>query len=179
MYARQDATLNLSSLLKNTHSSGEVTGSGLLTMRENYVQEANFEKPLNWKLVIQSTGGSSDLILRGNAKGEVIMSCRRCLEPVKVVSRSEFMYPMVYSPNFAESNKLQLVEEHNEECLMFSTPEVDFSELILQIFAVDLPLTALCKEDCLGITFENVEVRSLPPNDNESPFAVLKDLKIN
>ncbi len=175
MYARQDAILNLSALLNNSLSS-EVVGMGLLTPVINFSSEISFPKPLNWKVTVQATGGEDDFILIGSIEGEVIMPCRRCLEPVNVPSRSELIYKMTYSPNVSQ---LELIEEsNNEEHLVFGSPDVDFSELLVQVFLVDLPITALCQEDCLGIIFEGMETKNLD-SSTDSPFAVLRDLQIN
>ncbi len=176
MYARQDSVLNLSSLLNNSFNSNEVVGKGLLTPLVDFSSEATFEEPLSWEITVRNTGGEDNFILTGKVEGKVIMSCRRCLEPVKVTSYSELIYKMVYSPNV---NRLELIEiEKDEEYLVFGKPETDFSEFLMQAFVVDLPITALCKEDCPGIIVEGLETKNLAPS-NSSPFAVLKDLQIN
>ena len=176
MYARQDATLNLSPLLNNSTNNSEVVGMGLLTPVLNFASEVSFQKPLGWKITVLATGGEDGFIFTGNVKGEVLMPCRRCLEPVSVPSSSELIYKMLYSPNVSQ---LALIEEYeDEEHLVFGTPEVDFSELLMQVFLVDLPITALCQEDCQGIIVESKQAKDLDASI-DSPFAVLKNLHLN
>ncbi len=176
MYACQDATLNLSPLLNNSLNNNEIVGMGLLTPVLDFSSEVIFQKPLNWKITVLATSGDGGFVFTGSVKGEVLMPCRRCLEPVSVFSNSELIYKMLYLPNVSQ---LELIEEYkDEEHLVFGTPEVDFSELLIQVFLVDLPITALCQEDCQGIVVEGMKAKELDAL-TDSPFAVLRDLHIN
>lgn len=100
------------------------------------------------------------------------MPCRRCLQPVSVPSESDFLYEMEYRPG---GPGLDMVQVDDEELLVFGRPEVDFAEMLTEIYAVDLPLTAVCPpdrpcEDLAGQfgTDHTHEAR-------RSPFASLED----
>ena len=185
--SRQDAILNLASLLKqNPEAGGEVEGDGLL-MPEDTLLEADglkLAEPLAWHLSVRSTGGDDDYLLIGEVSGTAVQECRRCLTDVTTTLRTDLIYPMAYK---AGSGNLTLKEsQEDEDMLIFGNPEVDFAPLLAQVFAIDLPLTALCKETCKGLSLDGVNLNDHPEheavvqrNERESPFAALKDLDVN
>jgi uncharacterized protein len=83
-----------------------------------------------------------------------------------------------------------LRESKGEDVLVFQRPDVDFGDLLLEMLAVELPLTVLCREDCKGLSLDGINLNEYPEaaeqdtqdnteNDtNESPFAVLRDLDV-
>lgn len=179
------ATLNLANLLSGSPESYEVEGEGLL-MPEEETLKANglrLAEPLAWQLTVRSTGGDDDFIMDGSAEGVAIMDCRRCLDDVQVPLATDFLYPMMYRPGKEGLTLLESDEE--EDTLVFGQPEVDFTNLITQVFAIDLPLTALCREDCKGLSTDGVNLNEHPElatpepeTKKPSPFAVLKDLEL-
>ena len=181
------ATLNLASLLGNAAGEYEVQGEGELTPSEALLEADGLRLagPIAWDLTVSSTGGDDDFILNGAAEGVAIMECRRCLDDVPVELITNFIYPMIYRPG---KDGLILVEtdDDQEDTLIFGKPEVDFADLISQVFAIDLPLTALCKEDCRGLSSDGVNLNDHPDHldpaveadDAPSPFAVLKDFEV-
>ncbi len=185
--SRQDAILNLASLLKqDPEAGGEVEGDGLL-MPEDALLEADglrLAEPLEWHLSVRSTGGDDDYLLMGDVLGTAVQECRRCLTDVATTLRTDLVYPMAYK---AGSGNLTLKESEDEDdVLIFGKPEVDFATLLTQIFAIDLPLTVLCKEDCKGLSIDGVNLNDHPEHEAavrveqpESPFAALKDLDLN
>ena len=185
--ARPDAILNLSSLLANTPDVYEVEGEGLLMPKDELLEADGLRlaEPLSWFLVVRGTGGDDDYLLEGDIEGVALTECRRCLTPTTVEGYSDFVYPMTYRPG-AETLKLIEKEDDEEDVLEFGKPEVDFAELLTQVFAIDLPLTALCKEDCKGFSSDGVNLNEHPEHvpveeekeEKESPFAVLKELDI-
>jgi uncharacterized protein len=186
MSVSSDATLNLSQLLHHDATDYEVSGEGLLLPEEALLESGGLRLagPLEWQLTVRSTGGDDDFILDGRVAGTALMECRRCLEDVPVSVESDLIYPMVYRPG---SGELTLVEngEDEEELLSFGRPDVDFAPLLTQVFAIDLPLTALCREDCRGLAADGVNLNEHPEHggapatpDAASPFAALKKLEL-
>ena len=185
--SRQDAILNLASLLKQDLDAGsEVEGEGLL-MPEGALLEADglqLAEPLEWHLSVRSMGGDDDYLLMGDVSGTAVQECRRCLTDVATTLHTDLIYPMEYKVG---SGNLTLKEgEDEEDTLIFGKPEVDFAPLLTQIFAIDLPLTVLCKEDCKGLSLDGVNLNDHPEHETvvqdeqpQSPFAVLKDLDLN
>lgn len=200
MVSRQDALLNLSRLL--SHAPGldpEVEGEGLLQPSEPELQQAGFRLagPLDWHVVVRSTGGDDDFLAEGEVSGTAVIECRRCLSEVETPVETSFIYPMVYRPS--QEADLALLEApvggdgvgealEDEEVLAFGRPEVDFAPLLRQLFAIDLPLTVLCREECRGLATDGVNLNDHPDHvpagedtatREESPFAKLKDLDVD
>ena len=183
----KSATLNLASLLGNAVDAYEVSGEGELMPSEALLEKDGLRlaEPIAWELTVSSTGGDDDFILNGSAEGVATMECRRCLDDVPVELSTNFIYPMIYRPG-KEGLTLVETDDDEEDTLVFGKPEVDFTELITQVFAIDLPLTALCKEDCKGLSSDGVNLNDHPeladtepePQETPSPFAVLKDFEV-
>lgn len=196
MVSRQDALLNLSRLL--SHAPGvdpEVHGEGLLAPTEDQLRDLGLrlQGPLSWDVTVRGTGGD-DFIAEGEVSGTALMECRRCLTDVPTDVNASFLYPMVYRP--AKDGALELLENpggetedaEDEDVLAFGKPEVDFAPLLRQVFAIDLPLTALCREDCRGLSVDGVNLNEHPDHvaaepqasvPNESPFAALESLDLD
>lgn len=181
------ASLNLASLLDNGAGEYEVHGEGELMPSETILEADGLRlaEPIRWDLTVSSTGGDDDFILEGSAEGVAVMECRRCLDDVPVTLSTKFIYPMIYRPG-KEGLTLIETDGDDEDTLIFGKPEVDFTELISQVFAIELPLTALCKEDCKGLSNDGVNLNAHPEHleaesqqeGTPSPFAVLKDFEV-
>ena len=204
MVSRQDATLNLSRLL--THAPGvepEVEGEGLLLPSVEQANELGLrlETPLSWRVIVRSTGGDDDFIAEGEVSGTAVMECRRCLRDVETSMSSDFLYPMVYEPGSdkglalieaplpGDVDDIESLDDAGEDRLSFGRPDVDFAPLLLQVFAIDLPLTVLCKASCRGLSLDGVDLNEFPDHVPEgtqdedattpSPFAALQDLDLD
>ena len=197
MVSRPDALLNLSRLL--SHAPGvdpEARGEGLLMPTDAQLRADGLRlaAPLSWQIVVRSTGGDDDFIADGAVSGTAVMECRRCLTDVDTDVTGSFLYPMVYRP--AQEADLELLENpvgdvddalEDEDVLAFGTPEVDFAPLLRQVFAIDLPLAALCREECRGLSTDGVNLNEHPDHvpegedaqPEESPFAALRDLDLD
>jgi len=178
MVSKQDAVVNLSRLLRSDpHSLGEITSSGQY-LPDASLQGDDFEvhKPLNYHLEIRSVG-DGDFLLRGTVRGEVLMSCRRCLKPLEVGWKSELTYSMEYVPGPAELTARP--DGDDDEVLMFGQPEVDFSVLLTDVFAVDRPLTVAHPDgdpDCEDLAAKYGWDEQ--PAAERSPFESLKDFDV-
>ncbi|HEX7003779.1 MAG TPA: YceD family protein [Trueperaceae bacterium] len=171
------AILNLSSLLTHDLSTGgEVEGEGeFMPSADWHSDEVSFEEPLEYSISVRSTGGD-DFIVQGEVSGEAMLPCRRCLEAVRVESRSNFLYPMKYRP--AKPELEMVFDDEEDEVLMFGRPEVDFAEMITEIFTVDLPLAVEHPE---GVPCEPLAERyaqEQPVSRSPSPFASLEDFDV-
>lgn len=189
MLARRDATLNLASLLRHAPGAdAETEGEGLLAPDDAALERSGLrlDGPLAWRLSVVGTGGDDDFVLQGEVRGRAIQECRRCLTDVTTEIETDLVYPMVYRPGTEELTLLE--SEGDDDLLAFGRPEVDFAPLLLQIFAVEQPLTVLCKEDCKGLSLDGVNLNEHPdqadqaesdaPQGASSPFASLRDLDL-
>lgn len=191
MQSRNDATLNLSSLL--THSPGaplDVQGEGLLdASAELQVADGlNLKGPISWRLMVVNTGGDDDFVLEGSVKGTTVQGCRRCLTEVDTEVKASFVYPMKYRPSDAPLELDQFDEDGKEDVLVFGAPEVDFASFLTQMLAIEQPLTVLCKESCLGLNEEGINLNEHPELvpaakleelKPASPFEALKDIDLS
>lgn len=185
--SQQDATLNLASLLKLDPELGaEVAGEGELMPSAELLEADGLRvaAPLHWDLTVRATGGD-EYILTGSVSGPVVQECRRCLTEVETPVRSSLVYPMLYRPKKG-GEVLRLLEDEEDDTLVFSQPEVDFAGLLTQVFAIESPLTVLCKEDCRGLSLDGVNLNdhpehaapAQPERSTPSPFAALKDIDL-
>lgn len=177
MSSRSEALLNLASLLRrDLTTGGEVEAQGEFEPDPSWhSDEVSFDGPIEYDVQVRTAGGD-DYIVQGKASGVALMPCRHCLEGVKVPSESDFIYPMQYRPGQAQ---LEMVyDDEEDEMLTFGKPEVDFAEMITQIFSVDLPLAVECPE---GVSCERLSERyaQTPIKTTHSPFASLEDFDVD
>src|SRR5690554_5893219 len=192
MQSRSDATLNLSSLLTHDPSAPlEVHGEGLLEPAHELLDNDGLRLagPLEWDLTVINTGGDDDFILEGSVKGVTVNECRRCLTDVETEIGTSFMYNMEYRPSDRPLQLDESDEEGKEDVLVFGSPEVDFAWFLTELLAIEQPITVLCKEACLGLNEEGVNLNEHPelapekPADEEStprsPCEALRDIDLN
>jgi uncharacterized protein len=186
MEISSEATLNLAKLLLHNGEEYEEEGSGLLMPSDDMLEADNLRlaEPIEWELIVRSTGGDDDYVVEGHASAVARLECRRCLSEVPTPISTDFFYPMIYKPG---PPTLKLLENGDEEdeMLVFGKPQVDFTSLITQLLAIELPLTVLCQEDCKGLSPEGVNlnehpelIQDAPKEEKPSPFEQLKDFEV-
>ena len=190
MVVRPEAQLNLTSILRQAPGSDdEVFEEGLLDPPAALLEADGLRlaAPLTWSLTARRTGGDDeDFLLDGEVGGEVVLECRRCLHDVAVPVRSDLFFLMRHKPNQSEPLLVVEDDEVDDDVLVFGQPVVDFAPLLLQFLAIDVPLTALCREDCKGLSIDGIDLNEHPdhvpagepPVEPDSPFAPLKDLDL-
>lgn len=164
MQSRRDAILNLASLLHHAPGSeSEVEAEGLLEPSAELLEADGLvlDGPAEWELHVMNTGGDDDFVVNGEVRATAVLECRRCLTQVPVDLETDFVYPMVYRPS-EQPLRLEELDEAEEELLVFGKPEVDFAPLLTELLAIEVPLTALCKDDCLGLNEEGVNLNEHP-----------------
>jgi uncharacterized protein len=187
MVARRDATLNLAALLRRAPGSvDDLRAEGELVPSDELLEAdaLRLDGPLSWSLHVTNTGGEDDFVVVGEVSGTALLECRRCLTDVPTRVESSFVYPMVHRP--AGAGPLEMIEDdEQEELLVFGKPEVDFAPFLTQLFAIDLPLTVLCRETCRGLSVDGVDLNLHPDHEAEgeggerrSPFDALKDIEL-
>ncbi len=189
MQARPDALVNLASILRTAPGSDdEVVEEGLLEPSEELLlaDDVRLGGPLSWSLTVRRTGGDDeDFLASGEVEGPAVLACRRCLTDVETDVHADFFYLMRYRPS--DDPTITLAEEEEEDdVLEFGANVVDFAPLLLQVFAIDVPLTVLCREDCKGLSLDGVNLNEHPeaadPVQREakarSPFAALEDIDL-
>ncbi|ADD27614.1 YceD family protein [Meiothermus ruber] len=106
--------------------------------------------PAVWRVSVTKMEGEGgvDFWLSGEIAGNALMECRRCLTPTPAAVRAHFQYLLRYQSGLAH---LEAIEENEEEILLFGHPDLDLEPLLSEAFALELPYTVLCKEDCKGL----------------------------
>jgi uncharacterized protein len=92
--------------------------------------------------------GEGELWLSGEIAGYAIMECRRCLDPTPTPVRAYFQHMLRYQPGL---EGLEAIEEDDQEIFLFGQPDLELSPFLCEAFALELPYTALCQEDCPGL----------------------------
>ena len=187
MVSRREATLNLSALLRHAPGADdEVSAEGELEPDAAQLEAISLaiRGPLAWSLHVVNAGGDDDFVVTGEVRGTALLECRRCLTEVAEPMTASFVYPMRYRAGDATMVRLS-EDELDEEILEFEQPLVDFAPLLVQLFAIDLPLTVLCREDCKGLAVDGVNLNDHPghvPDERaaakDSPFDALKNLDL-
>jgi uncharacterized protein len=187
MVSRRDATVNLAALLR--HSPGaddDVSAEGALEPDDDALRAIGLrlDGPIEWSLQVINAGGDDDFVVTGDVHGTTVLECRRCLTDVATHVQTSLVYPMRYRPG--DATEVHLTEDDaGEDVLEFEQPLVDFAPLIVQVFAIEQPLTVLCREDCKGLSIDGVNLNDHPDHvadervpEKASPFAKLKDFDL-
>jgi uncharacterized protein len=141
-------SINLSRLLReggSNESQGELHELVLLSER------IPLEGPASWKVSLTRIDGEEDeLWMSGEIAGKAAMECRRCLGPALVPVRAHFQHLLRYQAD----HPLEAVDVDGEEIFLFGHPDLDLTPFLSEAFALELPYTVLCREDCQGLCEE-------------------------
>ncbi|GIW34759.1 DUF177 domain-containing protein [Meiothermus sp.] len=141
-------SINLSRLLReggSTDARDEILE--YIALQEERIP---LEGPAKWKVSVTRLEGEGgqEFWLSGEIAGNALLECRRCLTPTPTPVRAHFQYMLRYE---AGLQQLEVIEEGEEEILLFGHPDFDLAPLLGEAFALELPYTTLCKEDCKGL----------------------------
>jgi len=121
---------------------------------QDYIALHNERIPLQgkalWRVTVTRLEGERGLEfwLSGEIAGNAIMECRRCLTPSPTPVRAHFQHLLRYQPGLPHP---EFIEENDAEVLLFGHPDLDLEPLLSEAFALELPYTILCREDCKGL----------------------------
>ena len=125
------------------------------------------------------SSGDDSYLLRGDLRGEVVMTCGRCLEPAAV----QIDVPVTVS--YVEEHQGKDADEDDGDVLTFSGGEIDLGPEIHDEILLALPIGPLCRPDCAGICSVCGGNRNANPCSCEeqqrvanSKLSALKDLKV-
>lgn len=191
MQVRSDAILDLTPLLAHgAYSAPEAQGEGLLEPSAELLEADGLRVagPLEWNVSVFSSGGEGEFVLEGSVKGVTVAECRRCLTDVETEVEAAFVYPMLYKPSDKPPHLDEVSAEDDDDTLIFGQPEIDLAAFITEMLAIEQPVTVLCKEACLGLNEDGVNLNEHPElarkEDREqprrrSPFEALRDVDLN
>lgn len=108
--------------------------------------------------------------LRGRLSVPVLMTCQRCLEPMKYTLGAELRLALVHSP--AQS----VPEDH--EPLVVEEARIRLADLIEDELILSLPLVPMHEQDvCPAAGILDRQGEDEPAGERENPFAALAGLK--
>ncbi|HHV79761.1 MAG TPA: DUF177 domain-containing protein [Firmicutes bacterium] len=111
-----------------------------------YVDEAVvITEPVHVKAELRSS--DSDVVGRFEVRGELQLSCARCLAPVPYKVETGFWTV------FRKSSSVKRDEPGmgDEDVVEFDGDEIDLDDVVLQNVALSIPVKVLCRSDCKGI----------------------------
>ncbi|RDI95607.1 DUF177 domain-containing protein [Meiothermus sp. QL-1] len=141
-------SINLSRLLREggtASAQGEITEAILVEQ-----ERIPLHTPARWRVSVTRLEREQGQAfwLSGEVAGYALMECRRCLAPTPTPVRAHFQYLLRYVAGLAHP---VVVEEDEEDVLLFGHPNLDLSLFLSEAFALELPYTVLCREDCKGL----------------------------
>ena len=103
-----------------------------------------------WKASIIGVGGESedDYWLSGEIAGNAILECSRCLSEAITPIKATFQNMLRYKNGLHE---LEVIDDGDEEIILFGQQELDLLPFLTESFALAIPYTTLCKDDCKGL----------------------------
>lgn len=111
------------------------------------------------------------LIARGKFSAETTIACSRCLTEFTQTLKWEFTELFAFDQRSVSDSGLLLPEDAH----------LDVEELLREYALLEIPISPLCKPNCLGLCVEcgqnlNEKDCGHRPPEPDSPFAKLKDL---
>lgn len=106
----------------------------------------------------------------GTVKTSLIMTCQRCLEPVRCSVEAHPALVMVY-----KEDQIKALPEHLDPWLV-TDEKIILSELLEEELLLALPLVAM-HEQCPTVLHKSAEPAAAAESKRDNPFAVLAQLK--
>ena len=112
-----------------------------------------------------------ELFTRADFKADTALECVRCLSDFDHCLEWVFEELYAFDSRSVTDSGLILPEDGH----------IDFAELLRDYALLEIPISPICKEDCQGLCIEcgqnlNIKDCGHEQEDNDSPFAALKDL---
>ena len=96
------------------------------------------------------THTNTGVLVQGRLRGEMQMSCARCLEPVTVPL--DVRVEEVFSPTIDIVTGKSIVPEEEDQALWIDEHHIlDLSEVTRQGVLLTVPMSVLCRPDCRGL----------------------------
>jgi len=124
-----------------------------------------------------------EILFKGSLSTEMEMVCSRCLEPLNYQVRSKVLSRYVPGEEAGSQDKDVELHASDIEVEYYSDGRIDLTQAVYDQMMLSLPLTRLCREDCLGICSQcgvNRNKKKCMCSDEDSidpRLAVLKTLK--
>lgn len=151
--------------------------------------EHEFKLPNGMDYDVVLTNAGEGILASGLLKAHVEGTCDRCLEPAEFEVAGEVDEYYLFEEPVNEDGSASDEEDEVDYSLVGDDETVDLTAALQSALIMETPYVVLCTPDCKGLCLtcganlnlgdcgcaERREVASL----DESPFAVLKDLKLD
>jgi len=123
-----------------------------------------------------------DILVRGHLEGSLQVSCSRCLTSFSHPVEADFDLLLAPGPGPVGKEEEELSKADLD--VDFYTGEmVNLENILREQILLTLPLKPLCSEACQGICPRcgadlNQEICQCPAEESDSPFAILKKIKV-
>ncbi len=128
--------IRIKEILEQTGASCPTTEQ--FDIEEITVQERTIIFPVQPTIEVVTTNTQDEILVQGEIRGRAIIPCSRCLEPFSWLFNFEFTE--IYDKKGPESIDL--------------TKDLDISEEVYQYLVVNIPIKAICSENCQGLCQE-------------------------
>ena len=105
-----------------------------------------------------------NVTIEGQLETTVHAHCALCLEKADLIVSND------YSETFIRNGDMD-----DDEIFAYGGHTIDLEKLIMSYTVMALPIRFLCREDCPGLTYNDLNTAAVDP-DIQYPFAALKDL---
>jgi uncharacterized protein len=94
--------------------------------------------------------GAREIRVRGSLRGEMEVLCARCLDPIRMpvsCAIDLFYRPMT---QIAREEEVE-IQEAETEVGFYEGRGIELADVVREQVTIELPMRALCREDCKGI----------------------------
>jgi uncharacterized protein len=111
-------------------------------------QDFSLEKPCRVRLELQRRG--REIHAQGQILTALTVLCDRCLSPIIVPIDSKFNLIYLSLDHLTGSDKVILARQ-DLDFSFYSNDRLDLDELVQEQLRLELPMSNLCRADCLGL----------------------------
>lgn len=166
--------------------------AGHIDMRAFELSDRTLTLPSGIDYDLMLTNAGEGILATGIVRAQVSSSCDRCLEDASFDVAGEVdEYYLFHEPDEG------VLEEDEEEgpdySLVGPNSTIDLRDALSSAFVMEIPYVILCREDCKGLCpvcgenlnhvdcghMAQLEAQAAQDRLNKSPFAALKDLKLD
>ncbi len=157
-------------------------GEGWFARWQEEDPDLEFAGPGSLTATVHLEKHGRDILLRGHLKGELRLTCSRCLTPYAAPVTADFDLLLVPGPELTAAAEEELTPA-DLDLDFYSGEVVDLESLLREQIILLIPLKPICAEDCKGLCPRcgadlNRESCNCQEVKAESPLAVLAKLKI-
>jgi uncharacterized protein len=92
----------------------------------------------------------TEAVVDGHLESYVQVECDRCLKPIQIPVRNDFLLEYIPGSDYEESRAAELTEDVMSVSV-FDGETIDLDEIVKEQILLAVPTRALCKTECLGI----------------------------